>query len=147
QQDIRCLMSEHASHIRVGQIYLTEHTAEVDPEQHQLLDVMRSVIRADGQKCVVGELQTYEYYETSDQSLGGFLLSLFDPKTPCPLSRCSSPLMAHRIVFYHANGQVNVAVEHRPAPVAGSGHPIVMWSQCKICHKSTPYVAMDAETQ
>ena len=56
------------------------------------------------------------------------------------------PALVHYRTYSHGSGKVSVSVNSIPCPVKGMEGRIVMWSLCRICKESTPFIPMSEST-
>jgi 1-phosphatidylinositol-3-phosphate 5-kinase len=55
-------------------------------------------------------------------------------------------MLSHYRSYVHAEGRVTVSVDSLPCPMQGMENRIMMWSLCRVCQESGPFIPMSEET-
>ncbi|KAH6569672.1 hypothetical protein BASA60_008142 [Batrachochytrium salamandrivorans] len=159
----RGVLPEHASevaHVDVGGNRLSVVPASLDPRsiighvdslspftQQNITVLYSNICRGNTVSCIPAHQSLIEYYGDSDLTLGQYLENLcLESCFVCPVKGCEHILMAHSRIYAHGNYRVIVDIDSLPCPVRGMEDHIIMWSMCKICHVSTPFVHMSEES-
>ncbi|KAJ1980613.1 Mitochondrial distribution and morphology protein 12, partial [Dimargaris verticillata] len=145
------ILNEYGSYIRAGESFIQQHTpGMVDPLYHQNLYIFSTIQRlTDLQACHPPEISLVEYYLDSDITLGQYLEEMcFNAASRCPAppGQCDLPMTQHVRQYIHGSGNVTVSVEDCPPPYSGMEQTLLIWSQCRICHQTTPVVPMSDES-
>ncbi|KAJ3322288.1 1-phosphatidylinositol-3-phosphate 5-kinase [Boothiomyces sp. JEL0866] len=132
----------------VGPKVLLENAERLTPFNHQNIMVLYSnVCKNKSVPCIPPQPHLIEYYRDSDLTLGQFIEdSCFGSKFICTVKGCESSMMNHYRTYAHGTAKLVVNVDDLPCPVQGMDDRIVMWSLCRICKESTPFIPMSEET-
>lgn len=114
---------------------------EMTPVNYQSIVVLYS--KNSDIPCSKPQPFLIEYYQDSDLTLGHFIEdAISSANQPCVLKGCGVSMMKHFRTYTHGNGQVVVRVDSLNCPVQGMEDRILMWSLCRICKESTPFISM-----
>ncbi|KAI8896889.1 hypothetical protein BC833DRAFT_595714 [Globomyces pollinis-pini] len=115
--------------------------------QQSIIVLFSNICKSNPVPCSPPQAHVIEYYRDSDLTLGQFIEdTCFGSKFLCPLKNCGNSMLLHYRTYAHGDGKLNVTVDSLPCPVEGMGDRILMWSLCKICRETTPFVPMSEET-
>ncbi|KAJ3029837.1 1-phosphatidylinositol-3-phosphate 5-kinase [Rhizophlyctis rosea] len=133
---------------RAGISYLLESAESLSPFGHQSIMVLYwNSCAGTTIPCQAPEQHLIEYYRATDMTLGQYLEELyFNSDFICASKLCDRKMLVHFRSYAHWQGRVNVVIEQFPCPVQGMEATILMWSACKQCGHTTPYVPMSEET-
>ncbi|KAJ3339812.1 1-phosphatidylinositol-3-phosphate 5-kinase, partial [Kappamyces sp. JEL0680] len=97
--------------------------------------------------CSSPQPHLIEYYRDSDLTLGQFIEdTCFASTDLCTSKGCEKQMLVHNRTYSHGEGKVTVTVNSLPCPVKGMDKRIVMWSLCRVCSETTPFIPMSEET-
>ncbi|OAJ42226.1 hypothetical protein BDEG_25711 [Batrachochytrium dendrobatidis JEL423] len=115
--------------------------------QQNITILYSNICRGNTIPCIPAHQSLIQYYGDTDLTLGQYLENLcLESCFVCPIKGCENTLMAHSRIYVHGNYRLIVNVDSLPCPVRGMEDHIIMWSFCKICHVSTPFVPMSEES-
>ncbi|KAJ3257004.1 1-phosphatidylinositol-3-phosphate 5-kinase [Boothiomyces macroporosus] len=139
---------KETTEVIVGPKVLLENAERLSPFNHQNIMVLYSnVCKNKSLPCIPPQPHLIEYYRDSDLTLGQFIEdSCFGSKFICTAKGCDSSMMNHYRTYAHGSAKLVVNVDELPCPVQGMDDRIVMWSLCRICKESTPFIPMSEET-
>ena len=120
----------------------------LNPFVHQNIVVLYSIVcKKAHEPCLASELQLIEYYSDSDLTLGQFIEDLcLNHQSHCLAKGCEIPLGQHCKVYTHGSGRILFTLTEMNCKTKGMEDVILMWSQCKVCHASTPTVPISEES-
>ncbi|KAI9026204.1 hypothetical protein DFJ74DRAFT_663537 [Hyaloraphidium curvatum] len=123
-------------------------TEQLSPFAHQNLAILAYLIcPGNPVPCQAPEIVSVDYYGATDLTIGQLVQGMCaQAAIRCATKGCDKPYLAHSRAFVHGRGQVGMQVEKRPCPIRGLENSMLMWSQCRICNKSTPCIAMGEDT-
>ncbi|KAJ3312054.1 1-phosphatidylinositol-3-phosphate 5-kinase [Boothiomyces sp. JEL0838] len=138
---------KETTEVIVGPKVLLENAERLSPFNHQNIMVLYSnVCKNKSLPCIPPQPHLIEYYRDSDLTLGQFIEdSCFGSKFICTAKGCDSSMMNHYRTYAHGSAKLVVNVDELPCPVQGMDDRIVMWSLCRICKESTPFIPMSEE--
>ncbi|KAJ3300300.1 1-phosphatidylinositol-3-phosphate 5-kinase [Borealophlyctis nickersoniae] len=133
---------------RAGISYLLESAENLSPFGHQSIMVLYSnICSATTVPCQAPEQHLIEYYRGTDMTLGQYLEELcFNSDMVCPSKLCERKMLMHFRSYAHWQGRVNVIIEEHPCLVQGMEDTILMWSVCRLCGQTSPFLPMSEET-
>ncbi|KAJ3273208.1 1-phosphatidylinositol-3-phosphate 5-kinase [Terramyces sp. JEL0728] len=139
---------KETSEMVVGPKLLLENAERLSPFSHQNIMVLYSnICKNKSVPCIPPQPHLIEYYRDSDLTLGQFIEdSCFGSKFICTVKGCESLMMNHYRTYAHGTGKLVVNVDDFPCPVQGMDDRIMMWSLCRMCKESTPFIPMSEET-
>nr|KAJ3421474.1 1-phosphatidylinositol-3-phosphate 5-kinase [Polyrhizophydium stewartii] len=118
------------------------------PFVHQNIVVQYSnICRGKTVPCIAPHTSLIQYYGSADLTLGQYLENLcVESLFACPVKGCDNTLMSHSRIYVHGDFKLVINIDALPCPVRGMEEHILMWSMCRVCHVSTPFVPMSEES-
>ena len=136
--------------------YISSNFNLFDPFAHQNIAVLYSVVcTVTTVPCSGPDLLALGFYNEhevdedfeADCTLGQYVEDLcLGAHTICTANGCERKMFAHHRQYVHGNAQLSVTVDHHPCELRGLQDSILMWSNCRICSKSTQVMPMSDDT-
>ncbi|KAJ2903536.1 Mitochondrial distribution and morphology protein 12, partial [Coemansia aciculifera] len=151
RQQYESELALHESHIHEGEAFLEANPQAVSLWDYQSIVVAYMVTcrKHEYLVCAGPRYHSIEFYGHTDVTLGQYLKDIcFDLHYDCPSSSrlCAHPMYEHRLSYIHHLGKIDVTMDEYPCPIERMSEVILMWGECKICHKQTPVTRMSDET-
>ncbi|KAJ2862909.1 Mitochondrial distribution and morphology protein 12 [Coemansia aciculifera] len=151
RQQYESELALHESHIHEGEAFL-----ETNPQAVSLWDYQSIVVayivtcrKHDYLVCAGPQYHSIAFYGHTDVTLGQYLEEMcFDLHYDCPSNNrlCPHPMYEHRRSYIHHHGKIDVTMDEYPCPIERMSEEILMWGECRLCHKSTPVTRMSDES-
>ncbi|KAJ2100997.1 Mitochondrial distribution and morphology protein 12 [Coemansia sp. S100] len=151
RQQYESELALHESHIHEGEAFL-----EANPQAVSLWDYQSIVVayivtcrKHDYLVCAGPQYHSIAFYGHTDVTLGQYLEEMcFDLHYDCPSNNrlCPHPMYEHRRSYIHHHGKIDVTMDEYPCPIERMSEEILMWGECRLCHKSTPVTRMSDES-
>ncbi|KAJ2344572.1 Mitochondrial distribution and morphology protein 12, partial [Coemansia sp. RSA 2671] len=151
RQQYESELALHESHIHEGEAFL-----EANPQAVSLWDYQSIVVayivtcrKHDYLVCAGPQYHSIAFYGHTDVTLGQYLEEMcFDLHYDCPSNNrlCTHPMYEHRRSYIHHLGKIDVTMDEYPCPIERMSEVILMWGECRLCHKHTPVTRMSDES-
>ncbi|KAJ2737164.1 Mitochondrial distribution and morphology protein 12 [Coemansia sp. BCRC 34962] len=151
RQQYESELALHESHIHEGEAFL-----EANPQAVSLWDYQSIVVayivtcrKHDYLVCAGPQYHSIAFYGHTDVTLGQYLEEMcFDLHYDCPSNNrlCTHPMYEHRRSYIHHLGKIDVTMDEYPCPIERMSEEILMWGECRLCHKHTPVTRMSDES-
>ena len=136
--------------------YISSNFNLFDPFAHQNIAVLYSVVcTVTTVPCSGPDVLALGFYNEheidedfeADCTLGQYVEDLcLGAHTICTANGCERKMFEHHRQYVHGNAQLSITVDHHPCELRGLQDSILMWSNCRICNKSTQVMPMSDDT-
>jgi 1-phosphatidylinositol-3-phosphate 5-kinase len=149
-QDAALAQTEHnhAEQLKLWSWYTKRNKGSLRPEDYQGIVFLYSLVcEGTDRPCVGPQLQSHNYYQADDCTLGQFLEDLTaDAVKPCPSKSCERLQLFHFRLLVHGQTRLQIAMDQFACPSPGHEDKIITWSYCRICSTPSPTAILRDET-
>ena len=137
----------HAEQFRLWSWYTRRYTSTLRPEDFQGIVYQYSLGCEGAEKpCVEPTLQTINFYQPGDVTIGQFLENLAaDAAKRCVKATCERLMLFHFKLLVHGDRRLQIAMDQFPCPSPGHEDCIITWSYCRLCATPSPTTIMREE--
>ena len=148
QSTIAQVEYEHAEQYKLWQWYTKRHAPTLRPEDFQgIFYLYSSGCEGAERPCVDPVLQTINYYQEDDLTVGQYLEGLAaDAIKRCSNKNCDRLQLFHYRLLVHGSRRLQIAMDQFPCPSPGHEESIITWSYCRVCANPSPTTIMREET-
>ncbi|KAI8907211.1 hypothetical protein EDD86DRAFT_192392 [Gorgonomyces haynaldii] len=115
--------------------------------QQNIMVLSANICKGNTIPCIAPAPHFIEFYGDSDLALGQFIEdTVYGSSLNCPVKTCEKFMLHHYRTYAHNNSRITITVDSLHCPVKGMEDRIMMWSLCKTCQESTPFIPMSEET-
>lgn len=138
----------HAEQLKLWSWYIKRHKDGLKPEDYQGIVFLYSLVCEGTDKpCLGPVLQSHNYYQADDCTLGQFLETLAaDAVKPCPSKQCDRLRLFHFRLLVHGQTRLQIAMDQFACPSPGHEDKIITWSYCRVCSTPSPTAILRDET-
>ncbi|KTW31610.1 hypothetical protein T552_00248 [Pneumocystis carinii B80] len=128
--------------------YFVQDIGVASPFSHQGFAVLySSVCTASAIPCKGPGMNIIEYYRETDCTLGQYIEDMCSTvNIICNANLCGRRLFEHHRSYVHDHARITVFIQELDHTISEIQKNIFLWSQCKICKKSTPMIPMSENT-
>ncbi|WWC70740.1 uncharacterized protein I206_104691 [Kwoniella pini CBS 10737] len=139
---------EHSEQLKLWQWYSRRFTDPLRAEDYQGIVYLYSLgCESTDKPCVEPSLQTINFYQPGDRTLGQFLEELaINAAQRCTSKTCERLLLFHFQLLVHGERRLQIAMDQFPCPSPGHEDQIITWSYCRLCASPSPTTILREET-
>nr|XP_019045669.1 1-phosphatidylinositol-3-phosphate 5-kinase [Kwoniella bestiolae CBS 10118]OCF24599.1 1-phosphatidylinositol-3-phosphate 5-kinase [Kwoniella bestiolae CBS 10118] len=138
----------HFEQLKLWQWYTRRFTDPLRAEDYQGIVYLYSLgCEGTDKPCVEPLLQTINFYQAGDRTLGQFLEELaLNAAQRCTSKTCERLLLFHFHLLVHGERRLQIAMDQFPCPSPGHEDQIITWSYCRLCATPSPTTILREET-
>ncbi|WVQ65810.1 uncharacterized protein L199_003988 [Kwoniella botswanensis] len=138
----------HFEQLKLWQWYTRRFTDPLRAEDYQGIVYLYSLgCEGTDKPCVEPALQTINFYQAGDHTLGQFLEELaLNAAQRCTSKTCERLLLFHFHLLVHGERRLQIAMDQFPCPSPGHEDQIITWSYCRLCATPSPTTILREET-
>nr|XP_018262401.1 1-phosphatidylinositol-3-phosphate 5-kinase [Kwoniella dejecticola CBS 10117]OBR84559.1 1-phosphatidylinositol-3-phosphate 5-kinase [Kwoniella dejecticola CBS 10117] len=139
---------DHSEQLKLWQWYTRRFIEPLRAEDYQGIVYLYSLgCEGTDKPCVEPALQTINFYQPDDRTLGQFLEDLaINAAQRCTSKTCERLLLFHFHLLVHGERRLQIAMDQFPCPSPGHEDQIITWSYCRLCATPSPTTILREET-
>ncbi|WWC88696.1 uncharacterized protein L201_003609 [Kwoniella dendrophila CBS 6074] len=139
---------DHSEQLKLWQWYTRKFTEPLRAEDYQGIVYLYSLgCEGTDKPCIEPALQTINFYQPGDQTVGQFLEELANNAVQrCNVKTCERLMLFHFHLLVHGDRRLQIAMDQFSCPSPGHEEQIITWSYCRLCTAPSPTTILREET-